>query len=241
MATEDGTITAWNNAITGTNAVIVADRSDTEAIYKGLAIARDTNDAARLYAANFDAGVVDVFDGNFQYLSSFTDSNVPPLFAPFNVQNIRGNLFVTFAKQELPEMEDDEPGPGNGLIDIFDTDGTLLRRFATGDVLNSPWGMAVAPRNFGEFSRALLIGNFGDGRINAYDLLTGKLLGHLSAPNGDPIEIEGLWGIDFDQKERSSRECDFDADRLYFAAGPGDEEHGLIGFIRTADHDRDHD
>ena len=119
---------------------------------------------------------------HFQPVNSFTDSTLPPLFAPFGVQNIGGGLFVTFAKQKLPDTQDDQSGPGNGYVDIFDRDGTLLRRFASADVLNSPWGVAVAPQNFGKFSNALLVGNFGDGKINAYDILTGKLLGNLTKP-----------------------------------------------------------
>jgi uncharacterized protein (TIGR03118 family) len=240
MSTENGTITAWNHSVTGSNAVIVVDRSASDANYKGLAIARDTNGAPNIYAANFRAGVVDVFDGQFQHRGSFTDSSVPPMFAPFNVQNIRGKLFVTFAKLAA-DMEDDEPGPGNGFVDIFDTDGTLLRRFASAGALNSPWGLAVAPQNFGQFSHALLVGNFGDGRINAYDLLTGKLLGHLTRPNGEDIEIEGLWGLSFERQERFEHDCDFEAKRLYFAAGIEDEAHGLLGFIRLADRDHDDD
>jgi len=232
MATEDGTITAWSQRVSGSDATIVATVSN--AVYKGLAIARDTNGAPLIYAANFHAGVVDVFDGQFQYVSSFTDSNLPPNFAPFNIRNIRGKLFVTFALQKLPDAEDDQAGPGNGYVDIFDTDGTLLRRFASEGVLNSPWGLAVAPRNFGKFSRALLVGNFGDGAINAFDLLTGKSLGPLTQPNGDPLVIPGLWALSFERDEVFERDCEFDAQRLYFTAGPNDEEDGLFGFIQPA-------
>src|SRR5262249_46335787 len=128
MATEDGTITAWNHAINGSNAVIVVDHSSSGAIYKGLAIARDASDNPRLYAANFHAGTVDVFDGQYNFLSSFTDSDLPDQFAPFNVRTIHGRVVVAFAKQRLPDLKDDEAGPGNGFIDIFDTDGTKLRR-----------------------------------------------------------------------------------------------------------------
>jgi uncharacterized protein (TIGR03118 family) len=230
MSTEDGTLTAWSQRISGPDAVIVATTPD--AVYKGLALARDTNGAPHIYAANFHGGVVDVFDGQFQYVSSFTDSNLPPNFAPFNVRNIRGKLFVTFALQKLPDAEDDQAGPGNGYIDIFDTDGTMLRHFASQGVLNSPWGLAVAPANFGKFSRALLVGNFGDGTINAFDLLSGKSLGPLTQPNGDPIVIAGLWALSFERDEVFDRECEFNAQRLYFTAGPNDEEDGLLGLIQ---------
>lgn len=237
-ATEDGTILAWDQKLSGTNASIVVDRSGAGAIYKGLAIARTTNGAPQIYAANFHAGVIDVFDANFNYVSSFTDAslptnNAPAMFAPFNIKTIRGKLFVTFALQKLPDAADDQAGPGNGFIDIFDTDGTLLRQFATGGPLNSPWGLAIAPRHFGQFSGALLVGNFGDGRINAYHLLTGQFLGQLSDPSGAPIVILGLWGLTFERDEQPSRECEFEAIRLYFTAGPHDEEDGLLGYLRA--------
>jgi uncharacterized protein (TIGR03118 family) len=232
MVTENGTINAWNDKISGTNAPVMADRSAFEAVYKGAAIARDTNGVHHLYAANFHQGVVDIFNDQFQYVSSFTDSNLPPNFAPFNIRNIRGRLFVTIALQLLPDAEDDLPGPGNGYIDIFDTEGNLLRRFASEGALNSPWGLAVAPVRFGKFSRALLVGNFGDGKINAYDLLTGKWLGALADNNGNDLEIQGLWGLTFEREEPPNHECDFFAERLYFTAGPDGEEHGLMGYLK---------
>ena len=233
MASEDGTILAWNRGV-GTNALIVADRSgsDLGAVYKGLTIALDAG-APHIFAANFHAGFVDVFDGSFNYEGSFTDTNLPVNYAPFDVKVIRGRLFVTFAKQLLPDADDDESGPGHGYIDIFDTDGTLLRTFAAQGALNSPWGMAVAPGNFGKFSHSLLVGNFGDGKINAYDLLTGKWLGNLTDSNGDDIVIDGLWGLAFDRDEESGKECEFFADRLYFTAGPNRENDGLFGFLRA--------
>jgi uncharacterized protein (TIGR03118 family) len=233
MATEDGTILAWNGAITGTNAMIVADRSTTPAgaIYKGLAVALNTNGAPQIYAANFHAGLVDVFDGQFNYVTSFTDTNVPDGYAPFNIRRIRGRLFVTFALQG-PGAEDDAPGAGNGFIDIFDTDGTLLRRFASHGALNSPWGLAVAPQRFGKFSHALLVGNFGDGKINAFDLLSGKPLGNLKDNAGDDLAIDGLWALTFETDEVPGRECEFNAQRLYFTAGPNGEGDGLLGIIR---------
>jgi uncharacterized protein (TIGR03118 family) len=142
-------------------------------------------------------------------------------------------LFVTFAQQKLPDAVDDQSGPGNGFVDIFDTDGALLRSFASQGALNSPWGLAVAPRHFGMFSGALLVGNFGDGRVSAYDLLSGKFLGQLALPNGNPLVIEGLWGLSFERDEQPDRECSFEAARLYFTAGPNGEEDGLFGFIRA--------
>jgi uncharacterized protein (TIGR03118 family) len=232
MATESGTILAWNQNVTGHEALVMADRSGFGAVYKGVAIALWTNGLPRIYAANFHVGVIDVFDEKFQFLGSFTDPNMPAQYAPFNVQNFRGALFVAYAKQAAPALVEEEAGPGNGLVDIFDTDGTLLRRVTTGGALNAPWGMAIAPKNFGAFSSTLLIGNFGDGRINSYDLITGKYLGFLKS-GGQPIEIEGLWALDFDQRENVEDVWGFTANRLYFTAGIQDEEHGLVGYIKT--------
>jgi uncharacterized protein (TIGR03118 family) len=244
LATEDGLIVAWNSLL-GSNAVIVVNNStsntvpvpdgntSTNAVYKGLAIVSDTNGVAHLYAANFSGGVIDEFDGSFHYLGSFTDPELPDSFAPFNLKNIRGRLFALFAKQQLPDAHDDEKGPGNGLLDIFDADGTLLRRVVPpGAQLNSPWGIVVAPPNFGKFSRALLIGNFGNGRINAFDLLTGKWLGNMTTSTGSDLHIDGLWGLTFEKEEVPGDECGFTAQRLYFTAGPLDESHGLLGVIR---------
>jgi uncharacterized protein (TIGR03118 family) len=232
MATEDGTIVAWNQSVTGTNAMIVINRTNVDANYKGLAIALDTNGAAHIYAANFHSQMVDQFDGHFNYEQSFTDADLPEEFAPFNIRTVRGRLFVTFAKKEHPDDDDDEKGPGNGYIDIFDTDGTLLRAFASQGVLNSPWGMAVAPKNFGKFSHALLVGNFGDGKINAFDLLTGKLLGHFADDHGNDLVIDGLWGLTFEKDEVLNQESNFSAQRLYFTAGPNDEADGVLGILR---------
>ena len=244
ITTEDGLIVAWNNLL-GSNAVVVVNNSSsntvavsggntsTHAVYKGLAILNDENGVPHLYAANFSGGVIDEFDGNFNYVKSFTDQNAPNSFAPFNVRNLRGRLFVTFAKQALPDAEDDDKGPGRGLLDIFDADGTMLRRVVReGGQLNSPWGMVIAPPNFGKFSRALLVGNFGDGSINAYDVLTGKWLGAFARPNGDQLFISGLWGLTFEKEEVPGSECNFQAQRLYFTAGPNGESNGLVGVLR---------
>ena len=232
MSTEDGFITAWNEKISGTNAVVVVSNSASGAVYKGLAIATDTNGNPALYAANFHAGFVDMFDSQFHFVSSFTDANVPTNFAPFNIRNIQGKLFVTFAVQKPPGAHDDLAGAGNGYVDVFDVDGTLLRRFASTGPLNSPWGMAVAPKEFGKFSGALLVGNFGDGKINAFDLLSGKFLGALQDAGGNDIVINGLWGLTFEREPVEGRECEFFAQRLYFAAGLNDEADGLLGYIR---------
>jgi uncharacterized protein (TIGR03118 family) len=232
FATEDGTISGWNPMVDSTHAVIRVDNSATEAIYKGLAMGSNTN-GNFLFAANFHAGTIDVFDKNFAPVivpGAFVDPNIPAGFAPFNIRNIGGQLFVTYAKQDT-DKKDDVAGPGNGFIDVFDTNGNLLRRFATQGALNSPWGMAVAPANFGEFSNALLAGNFGDGRINAFNLTTGAFLGQMLEPSSSPLTIPGLWALTFGNGGNGG-----DQDLLYFTAGiPGRgevEDHGLFGQIR---------
>jgi len=234
IATEGGQILAWSQSLSTTSAVVVIDASGSGAIYKGLAIVRsDTNDAPFIYAANFASGNIDVFDGNFNYVTSFTDEDLPGLYAPFNIRNIQGRLFVTYAHKASPLSVDDDPGDGHGFVDIFDTDGTVLRQFAAHGALNSPWGLALAPSNFGRFSNALLVGNFGDGHINAYDLLTGKYLGNLTTSDGDDLVISGLWGLDFDSEESFSQDFQYSADVLYFTAGPNDESDGLLGTIQA--------
>ena len=232
VATEDGTIAAWNHSFSGSNAVIVVDRSESGAIYKGLAMLRDTNGTPHIYAANFHDNAVEVFDGSFNLVNSFTDSSLPQGFAPFNIASIYGKLFVSFALQG-EGAEDDQPGAGNGYIDVFDTDGTLLRQFASQGVLNSPWAMVVAPGSFGKFGGSLLVGNFGDGAINAFDLISGKSLGALSDKAGNIISIDGLWGLAFNRQASKGR-WDFTSERLYFTAGPNGEDDGLLGYIKSA-------
>ena len=166
LAGEDGVISAWN-ASTG-NARLVADRSANAAVYKGLALAANGS-ANFLFATNFKQNGVDVFDATFTFVKSFADPTVPAGYAPFGIQAVGSELYVTFAKQLAPDNQDDAPGLGNGYVDIFNPDGTLAKRFASQGNLNSPWAVAVAPTGFGAFSHDLLIGNFGDGRIGAYD------------------------------------------------------------------------
>ncbi|TMB49217.1 MAG: TIGR03118 family protein, partial [Deltaproteobacteria bacterium] len=165
FATEEGKILGWNAAL-GTTAQVAVDRSGDDAIFKGLAIAGD-----RLYATDFHNGQVDVFDGSFGQVDmpgAFVDPSIPPGFAPFGIQNVGGDIFVTYAKQDA-DREDDVAGPGLGFVDEFDTSGTFLGRVATRGQLNSPWGLAMAPAAFGRFGGDLLVGNFGDGRITAFE------------------------------------------------------------------------
>src|SRR5262249_18058417 len=165
----------WNSSVDPTHAVIAVNNSPSGAVYKGLAEAFTTS-GAFLYATNFHAGTIDVFDQNFKPVhmpGGFTDPNVPAGFAPFRIPAINSHLYVTYAKQDLTK-HDDVPGPGNGFIDIFDTQGDLLERFTSQGQLNSPWGMAWAAfQGFGEFNNALFVGNFGDGSVNAFDFDSG--------------------------------------------------------------------
>lgn len=235
FATEDGTISGWNSAVDPTHAILAvnhsgpgasAGRTRHGAVYKGLAIGNNGS-GDFLYATNFRNGVVEMYDAQFRLVKSFTGSNIPSGFAPFGIRNINGKLFVTYAKQDS-KRHDDVKGAGNGFIDIFDLNGNLQSEFAAHGTLNSPWGLAVAPMNFGEFSGSLLVGNFGDGRINAFSQSTGDFLGQLQDTFGSPMTINGLWGLNFgngaDQAPTTT---------LFFTAGIGDESHGLFGSITS--------
>ena len=210
------------------------DKSPAGDIYKGLAIGNN-GERDFLYAANFHHGDVDVFDSTFVPIAlagSFADPNLPSGYAPFNVQTLGGQLFVTYALQDA-NGEDDVPGPGHGFVDVFDLNGSLVRRLITGGQLNSPWGLAVAPAGFGPFGGDLLVGNFGDGKINAFDFATGDFHGTLSNSNGDPLVNLGLWGLQFGNGGNGGA-----IDTLFFTAGiPGPdgavEDHGLFGKIEA--------
>ena len=219
--TEDGTISGWNPTVDLTHAVRVIDNSKFGAVYKGLATAL-TPAGKRLYAANFHNGVVEIYDSKFKWLSSFTDTSVPPRYAPFGIQLIRGQLFVTFAERDA-DGGDDLAGPGHGFVDIFDLEGHFVRRFASRGKLNSPWGVALAPPTFGKFANKLLVGNFGDGRISAFDPMTGAFLGQLLDSKGMILSINGLWSITRGGGLGSTT-SDF-----FFTAGINDEADGLFG------------
>ncbi len=246
FATEDGTISGWNPAIDRAHAILTVDNSSPGgpdglglgAIYKGLA---NGNDGLGnfIYATNFRDGVVEMYDAKFKFVKWFTDPRIrpdasSPGYAPFGIRNINGLLFVTFAMQDS-EKHDDVAGPGLGFIDVFDLGGDFLGRFATGGSLNSPWGLALAPGNFGKFSMRLLVGNFGDGRISAYDfflggnllrLIRGLFRGQLRDATGKPIAIDGLWGLTFGNGAAAGA-----TNELFFTAGIQKEAHGLFGKI----------
>ena len=243
--TEDGTIEAWNinpptppgipNPLT---AEIVVDNSagggPTGAVYKGLALGANAANGPLLYATNFRTGKVDVFDTNFQsptppLSGSFTDPKLQAGYAPFGIQNINGQIWVTYAKQDAPK-HDPVNKPAHGFVDVFDTDGNLLTRFAQHGHLNSPWGLAMAPATFGQFAGDILVGNFGDGVINAYDPNSGKWLGSVTGSNGRPLVNDGLWALTFGGALNSDGTASSPG-TLFFSAGLNDEADGLFGSI----------
>ncbi|MDB5352978.1 MAG: gdhB 2 [Planctomycetota bacterium] len=228
FATEDGTIAGWSAAVDLTHAFIAADNSASGAVYKGLAQGFNPT-GAYLYATNFHAGTVDVFDRNFAPVKipgAFTDTGIPAGYAPFGIQAINGDLYVTYAQQDAAK-HDDIRGAGHGFIDVFDTEGHLLKRFTSQGQLNSPWGMAWAPiQGYGDFNNALLVGNFGDGTINAFDFDSGAFLGKLSDSTGKAITNDGLWALSFGDGVQSTS-----PNTLYFTSGPNDEHDGLFGSL----------
>jgi uncharacterized protein (TIGR03118 family) len=226
FATENGTIAGWNGAAV-TTAITQVDASARGASFKGLAIA-GTGATARLYAANFGMGTVDMFDGSFAQLftGGFIDPLLPAGYAPFNVQNVGGNIVVTYALRNLV-TGDDVPGAGHGFVDVYDQNGLLLRRLVSDGALDSPWGLTLAPAGFGHFGGALLVGNFGDGTIHAYDFCTGALLGTLTDAGGAAIVNDGLWALAF----RTGGAQGTNPNSLYFTAGIQNEEHGLFAAL----------
>jgi uncharacterized protein (TIGR03118 family) len=227
FATEDGTISAWNPSVDPTHALLEADNSQSGAVYKGLAVATNST-GMFLYATNFRAGTVDVFDSKFQpakLAGSFVDPHLPPGYAPFGIALVDGNLLVTYALQDA-DKEDDQKGPGHGFVDVFDTDGHLITRFASRGTLNSPWGVARAPLNFGPFSGDILIGNQGDGHISAFGS-HGEFHGLLRTASGAPVAIDGLWSLGFGDEAAA------DPAKLYFTAGTNAEADGLFGSLEV--------
>ena len=228
FATENGTISGWNPGVDPTNAVLKIDNSQQGAIYKGLAIAKK-GAIGRLYTSNFASGQVEMYDGAFQPVTiagAFQDPNLPANYVPFGIQNIGGNIVVTFAHR-APGSLDEDHGSGKGYVDIFNFDGTLLLRVAHGSFMNAPWGIALAPSDFGTFSHRLLIGNFGDGRIHAFNIVSGLFEGTLLNADGTQVSIDGLWALSFGGDGAKNGL----ATQLFFTAGPNDENDGLYGNI----------
>ena len=222
--TEDGTISGWNS---GTSAALEVDQSGMDSVFKGLAL---TNNM--LFATDFHNAAIDVFNSSWAPITlsgSFTDPSLPAGYAPFNVQELNGNLYVSYAVQDAAK-HDDVAAPGNGIIDVYDNNGTLLQRLDTGGALDSPWGMVIAPSGFGNYGGDLLVGNFGNGEINVYNPTTGAWINTLDGGGNKPIVIQGLWGLEFGNGAAGG-----DANTLYFTAGiPGPdqkEDHGLFGSL----------
>jgi uncharacterized protein (TIGR03118 family) len=231
FATEDGTIAGWNPNVDSTHAVIAVDNStatdsagDVGANYKGLALVSTPN-GKFIYATSFRFGRVDVFDSHFNLVNSFTDPTIRAGFAPFGIHNIGGKLYVTFAKQG-PGKDDDAARPGNGFVDVFSPNGDLLQRLVSRGRLDSPWAVTLAPPSFGAFGGDILVGNFGDGHVNAYDPVTGEFQGELSGPGGGPITIDGLWGLRFSPTTPGAT-----PNTLFFTAGLNHEADGLFGTL----------
>jgi len=225
FAATDGSISGWNPSVNGTAAIVKVLASPNNA-YTGLALASNGAETF-LYAANFKSGHIDVYNSNFAPTTlggSFTDPTLPSGYAPFNVELVAGNLYVEYAK--VAPSGDEAPGPGFGFVSVFDTNGNFVRRLISAGPLNAPWGITIAPTAFGDFSNELLVGNFGDGRINAFNPITGAFLGSLSNSSGDPIEIDGLWAL----KVRSGGPS-VDPNWVYFTAGINDEANGLFGAL----------
>jgi uncharacterized protein (TIGR03118 family) len=243
-------ISGWNQSVSGTKATILFDNSKSGAVYKGCALG-GTAATPYLFAANFNAGTIDVYDAKlnlnpapfgqislpqpFSAASPFSNPPIPAGYAPFNIQNINGTLFVTYAKQDA-QKHDNVDGPGFGYVATFNLSGALIANLVSEGPLNSPWGMAIAPSNFGLFAGALLVGNFSDGKINAFDATTGAPLGTLHDTTGNPIAIPGLWSLNFGSGAQSE-----DPGTLYITAGIGGgpnndplESHGLLASVQAA-------
>ena len=229
FATQNGSISGWSSTVNAAQAVVTIDNSKTGAVYKGLAIGTPAGGTPRIYVPNFNTGAVEVYDQGWNTLAvAFIDPAIPAGFAPFNVQNLGGKLYVTYAKQDALKMND-VAGAGNGYVSVFDLNGMLLMHLVSGGNLNSPWGLAIAPANFGDFANDLLVGNFGDGAINVYNPTTGAFIAPLQNAGGTAIHISGLWALQVGNGGNGGY-----PDAVYFTAGPGGETHGLLGVLQAA-------
>jgi uncharacterized protein (TIGR03118 family) len=231
FATEDGTISGWNG---GQNAQLVVDHweNGNGAVYKGATTA-DINGKRFLYVTNFRKARIEVYDTNFMRVrlgeDAFEAEGIPDGFAPFNVQNIGGTLFVTYAKQD-PARHDDVAGDGLGFVLYFTPAGRLIGHLQHGPWMNSPWGVVWTPRDFGEYSNSILVGNFGSGKIAAFNGFTGKFIAFLKNPDDTDMVIDGLWMIAFGNNATAGSST-----TLFFTAGIQEEQHGLFGTITPVD------
>jgi len=223
FSSEDGVISGWAPSVDQTHAIAAVNRPDS--LYKGLAI-MTTASGGRLYATDFHNNHVDVFDANFQMISvpgGFVDPKLPPKFAPFGIAAVGDVLYVTYTRQDAEQHDD---VAGRGIIDVFDTDGNLLRRGTAQTGLDSPWGVVMAPADFGHFANRLLVSNFGSGEISAYDPVSGQLVGYIRNTDGTRLRVPGLWGIEF-----GNGLFDQPKNTLFFSGGPSHEAHGVYGRV----------
>lgn len=218
---ENGTISGWAPNVALNTTFTVVNESNAGAVFKGLAIASPSATAPILYAADFTQNRVEMFDSTFHKTGSFTDTSLPTGYAPFNVQVLDGKVYVAFALRA--SGIDEQDGAGLGFVDVFTTSGHKIATLVSGGNLNAPWGLTIAPASFGQFAGALLVGNFGDGKINAYDRNTGAFLGPVTAPGGAPLTIDGLWAL------RNGPDG-----TVVFSSGPDGESHGLVGVIANS-------
>jgi uncharacterized protein (TIGR03118 family) len=227
FASEDGEVTGWNPTAAPTAAIVAAH--STGAVYKGLALLH-TDAGPFLLATDFRHARIDVYNGQFRRVrlpgSLFADRTLPQGYAPFNIAVLGGGIYVTYAKQG-PGKVDEVDGSGLGFVDRYNAFGLLSGRVASRGTLNAPWGLAIAPASFGSLAGDLLVGNFGDGRIGAFDS-TGGFAGQLQDAAGRTIAIDGLWALLPGTANTGG------TDAVWFSAGPGGEEHGLVGLIRPA-------
>jgi uncharacterized protein (TIGR03118 family) len=222
FVSEDGSISGWSPDVALDHAIIAVDDGEEGSVYKGAALG-ESSSGLRLFVTNFRTGEVNIYDDTFAEIEddeAFVDPDVPPGYSPFGIENINGLIYVTYAKRDR-DGEDDVPGRGHGYVAVFDADGALVNHLVSRGKLNSPWGLALAPNGFGSFSGALLVGNFGDGRIHGYDPTTGAFLGTLQKPDETPLELDELWALHAIGKD------------VLFTAGIVEEEHGLIGVIKA--------
>ena len=243
FVSEDGSISGWNPTVPSipgqlSTTAIIRVGGSSNSVLKGATIA-EAGDARFLYVADFKDGKIKIYNTNFEqvwfYPSSFVDPFLPAGFAPFNVQNIGGDLYVTFAKQD-EKKQDEVSGPGLGFVDVFSPHGFLLMRLECGDWFNAPWGLALAPSDFGSFSHKLLVGQFGSGEILVFNPVTGRFKGKLNDQNNNVIQIPGLWAISFGSGTLNGTEAPTPApsgpaNALFFTAGINDEAGGLFGTL----------